>query len=29
VCRYLLVDIIDPHKHFAIDLDYGEIYPQK
>ena len=28
VCRYLLVDIIDPHKHFSIDLDYGEIYPQ-
>lgn len=28
VCRYLLVDIIDPHQHFSIDLDYGEIYPQ-
>ena len=29
VCRYLLVDIIDPSKHFSIDLDYQEIYPQK
>lgn len=28
VCRYLLVDIIDPFKHFSIDLDYGRIYPQ-
>lgn len=28
VCRYILVDIIDPSKHFSIDLDYGEIYPQ-
>lgn len=29
VCRYLLVDSIDPFKHFSIDLDYGKIYPQK
>jgi hypothetical protein len=29
VCRYLLVDIIDPSKHFSIDLDYEKIYPQK
>jgi IgA Peptidase M64 len=29
VCRYLLVDIIDPYKHFLIDLDYEKIYPQK
>ena len=29
VCRYLLVDIIDPYKHFSIDLDYEKIYPQK
>jgi hypothetical protein len=29
VCRYLIVDIIDPSKHFSIDLDYQEIYPQK
>jgi hypothetical protein len=25
----LLVDIIDPYKHFSIDLDYEKIYPQK
>ena len=29
VCRYLLVDIIDPNKHFSLDLEYQEIYPQK
>jgi hypothetical protein len=29
VCRYLLVDIIDPSKHFSLDLDYEEYYPQK
>ena len=29
VCRYLLVDIIDPYKHSSIDLDYEKIYPQK
>jgi hypothetical protein len=29
VCRYLLVDIIDPSKHFSIDLDYEKVYPQK
>lgn len=28
VCRYILVDIIDPYKHFLIDRDYEEIYPQ-
>jgi hypothetical protein len=28
VCRYLLVDIIDPSKHFSLDLDYAKIYPQ-
>jgi hypothetical protein len=28
VCRYILVDIIDPYKHFSIDRDYEEIYPQ-
>jgi hypothetical protein len=28
VCRYLLVDSIDPFKHFSIDRDYEEIYPQ-
>jgi hypothetical protein len=29
VCRYLLVDIIDPSKHFSLDLDYEDYYPQK
>lgn len=29
VCRYLLVDIIDPSKHFSLDLDYQDYYPQK
>ena len=28
VCRYIMVDIIDPYKHFSINLDYEEIYPQ-
>ncbi len=28
VCRYIIVDIIDPSKHFEIDRDYGEKYPQ-
>lgn len=27
VCRYILVDFVDPRKHFSIDLDYGKIYP--
>jgi hypothetical protein len=29
VCRYLLVDIIDPSRHFSIDLDCETVYPQK
>jgi hypothetical protein len=29
VCRYILVDFVDPHKHFSIDLDYAKIYPIK
>ncbi len=29
VCRYVIVEKIDPYKHFEIDLDYNEIYPQK
>ncbi len=29
VCRYILVDIIDPQKHFEMDREYGKIYPQK
>jgi hypothetical protein len=28
VCRYIIVDIIDPSMHFEIDIDYGEKYPQ-
>ena len=28
VCRYILVDVIDPHKHPAIDAEYDRIYPQ-
>jgi hypothetical protein len=27
VCRYALVDLIDPAKHREMDLDYGDIYP--
>jgi hypothetical protein len=27
VCRYIMVDFINPFRHFWIDLDYGEIYP--
>jgi len=26
VCRYVLVDLIDPTQHGAIDADYAEIY---
>jgi hypothetical protein len=29
VCRYILVDIIDPDNHWWIDQFYEEIYPQK
>jgi hypothetical protein len=28
VCRYILVELIDPSRHFLIDLDYGKVYPQ-
>jgi hypothetical protein len=28
VCRYVLVDMIDPFRHFEIDRDYDEDYPQ-
>jgi hypothetical protein len=28
VCRYVLVDAIDPSKHYFIDPDHDEIYPQ-
>jgi hypothetical protein len=28
VCRYLMVDRLDPTKHGAIDLDYRKRYPQ-
>jgi len=27
VCRYIMVDMIDPTRHFSIDLDYDDIYP--
>ena len=27
VCRYVMVDFVDPSKHFQIDLDYDDIYP--
>lgn len=27
VCRYIMVDLIDPFRHFEIDLDYDDIYP--
>lgn len=29
VCRYLLVDYIDPYHHWWIDRDYAKIYPLK
>ena len=29
VCRYILVDFINPFRHFEIDRDYAEIYPQE
>jgi hypothetical protein len=29
VCRYILIDLIDPTKHGANDLEYEKIYPQK
>ena len=28
VCRYVIVDFINPFRHFEIDRDYAEIYPQ-
>lgn len=29
VCRYILVDLIDPTQHWFIDRDYNEVYPQE
>ena len=29
VCRYIMVDLIDPSMHAEIDADYDEVYPQK
>ena len=29
VCKYMLVDLIDPSKHLFIDRDYDDIYPQR
>jgi hypothetical protein len=28
VCRYIMVEIIDPFRHFEIDLLYDDFYPQ-
>jgi hypothetical protein len=28
VCRYILVDFVNPALHGAIDKDYERIYPQ-
>ena len=28
VCRYFMVDLIDPTKHGKIDDEYAEYYPQ-
>jgi hypothetical protein len=28
VCRYVIVDFVNPFLHFQIDRDYDEIYPQ-
>jgi hypothetical protein len=27
VCRYIMVELINPFEHFTIDLDYDDIYP--
>jgi hypothetical protein len=27
VCRYIMVDFVNPFRHFEIDLDYDKIYP--
>jgi hypothetical protein len=27
VCRFIMVELIDPFKHFEIDRDYDDIYP--
>jgi hypothetical protein len=29
VCRYILVDLINPQKHKELDFDYAVVYPQK
>jgi hypothetical protein len=29
VCRYILVDDIDPSRHLFIDPEYDAIYPQR
>lgn len=28
VCRYVIVDMVDPSKHFEIDIDYEDVYAQ-
>jgi hypothetical protein len=27
VCRFIMVELINPFRHFEIDLDYDDIYP--
>jgi hypothetical protein len=27
VCRYIMVEFINPFRHFEIDRDYDDIYP--
>jgi len=29
VCKYVLVDMINPYKHWEIDREYAKVYPQK
>ena len=29
VCKYVLIDAIDPGKHYFIDPEYTAIYPQR
>jgi hypothetical protein len=29
VCRYMLVDAIDPGKHYFLDQEYDRVYPQR
>jgi hypothetical protein len=29
VCRYLLVDKIDPTRHALLDAEYSKVYPER